>query len=127
MSYIKQEVSKKELHDLNFNIDESEIVNYQDYDYFITDWSGLFIEYSIISNKKSYLINTPKKISNKNYSSYKNKPIEISLRNTLGNVYNIEDIDKISEEILTLKNKQKNSNTPYEDLNIKNTINKIFY
>ena len=73
-------------------IDESEFINYQDYDYFITDWSGLFIEYSLISNKKSYLINTPKKISNKNYSSYKNKPIEISLRNTLGNLYNIERI-----------------------------------
>ena len=59
-----------------------------------------------------HLINTPKKISNKNYSSYKNKPIEISLRNTLGNLYDIENIDEIAEEILALKN---NIN-PYEDL-----------
>ena len=73
------------------------------------------------------MINTPKKISNKNYSYYKNKPIEISLRNTLGNVYNIEDIDEIAEEILILKNKQKNNISPHEDLNIKNIINKIFY
>ena len=127
MSYIKKEISKKELQNLDINVDESEFINYQDYDYFITDWSGLFIEYSLISNKKSYLINTPKKISNKNYSSYKNKPIEISLRNTLGNLYNIENIDKIAEEILALKNKQKNNINPSEDLNIKNTINKIFY
>ena len=49
MSYIKKEISKKELQNLDINVDESEFINYQDYDYFITDWSGLFIEYQIWS------------------------------------------------------------------------------
>ena len=46
--------------------------------------------------KKSFIINTPKKMLNKNYFKFKTKPIEIDLRNILGKTYEISEISKIS-------------------------------
>ena len=103
MSYKKGEITKKELVNLDINVDDDPIIDFQKYNFLISDWSGIFIEYSLIFKKKAFLINTPKKMVNKNYDNFENKPIEITLRNILGNSYDISAISNIIEEINDLK------------------------
>ena len=60
MSYIKEEISKKDLLNLGMKID-SQYIDFNKYNFFISDWSGLFINYPNIGPRKSYLINQLKK------------------------------------------------------------------
>ena len=44
-------------------VDETININFNEYNFLISDWSGIFIEYALIFKRKCYLINTPKKYS----------------------------------------------------------------
>ena len=109
MSYKKKEITKKELEEYKVLFDSDKIINFQKYNFIISDWSGIFIEYSLIYRKKAFLINTPKKIVNNNYDKYENKPIEITLRHVLGESYEIDDIPKLIDRLNYLKETKKNS------------------
>ena len=126
MSFKKKEISKHDLQKLNIEIDDSKLLNFNNYNFLISDWSGIFIEYAIIFKRKVFLINTPKKIVNKNYTEYKNKPAEITLRNILGKSYDIRNIENIIDEILTLK-KNLNNKDKIEDPDLKKIIKDNFY
>lgn len=108
MSYKKKEVTKKELEEREVIFDNDKIINFQKYNFLISDWSGIFIEYSLIFRKKAFLVNTPKKMVNNNYDKYKNKPIEIILRDVLGESYEIDDIPKLIDRLNHLKETKKN-------------------
>ena len=127
MSYNKGEIKKYDLKNLGMNIDDDEFVNFSKYKFFISDWSGLFIEYAIIFKRKSYLINTPKKIINKNYKNFNSTPIEISLRNIFCKTYEINDIGEIIKDINSIKENNKSSDITSIDLDIKKIIDKNFY
>ena len=121
MSLIKKETSINDLEKLGIPIDKLNFLNLYKYRFLITDWSGIFIEFALIFKRKSFLINTPKKIRNQSYLNYSNKPIEISLRNVLAKTYDIKNIQNIVKEIKVLKNEIK------EDENINKIINENFY
>jgi hypothetical protein len=127
MSYIKEEISKKDLLNLGMKIDESQYIDFNKYNFFISDWSGLFIEYALIFKRKSYLINTPKKIVNKNFENYKSRPVEILLRDTFCKTYEIKEIKSIIEDICKLKNKPHNISQINEDKNIEKVLIENFY
>ena len=103
----KKEITKKELEEYKVLFDSDKIINFQKYNFIISDWSGIFIEYSLIYRKKAFLINTPKKIVNNNYDKYENKPIEITLRHVLGESYEIDDIPKLIDRLNYLKETKK--------------------
>jgi hypothetical protein len=124
MSYKKGEITKEELTKLGITIDDDPIIDFQKYDFLISDWSGIFIEYSLIFKKKAFLINTPKKMQNKNYDEFDNKPIEIILRNTLANSYEISEIPKIVQNIENLKTTRKKNNI---DKNFDQILRNNFY
>ena len=121
MSLIKKETSINDLEKLGIPIDKLNFLNLYKYRFLITDWSGIFIEFALIFKRKSFLINTPKKIHNQSYLNYSNKPIEISLRNILAKTYDIKNIQNIVTEIKASKNEIK------EDENLKKIINENFY
>ena len=121
MSLIKKETSINDLEKLGIPIDKLNFLNLYKYRFLITDWSGIFIEFALIFKRKSFLINTPKKIHNQSYLNYSNKPIEISLRNVLAKTYDIKNIQNIVKEIKASKNEIK------EDENLKKIINENFY
>ena len=54
MSYRKGEITIKDLKNLKIDIDQDEFINFNKYNFFISDWSGLFIEYAMIFKRKSY-------------------------------------------------------------------------
>ena len=126
MSFKKKEITKQNLVDLNIPLDTSNFFNPFKYNFFVTDWSGIFIEYALIFKRKAYLINTPKKMVNKNYLEFKNKPIEISLRNIIGKTFEVDNIKEIAVEIDKLKKKHKSLELS-EDDSIKKIIDDNFF
>ena len=47
--------------EINMN-QNKDLNNLAHYDYLISDWSGIAIEFSILTNKKTIYIETPKKL-----------------------------------------------------------------
>jgi YidC/Oxa1 family membrane protein insertase len=127
MSFIKKEISIKEIKQLDIPIDSLNMLNLFKYKYLITDWSGAFIEYAMIFKKKAFLINTPKKIVNQNYLKYENQPIEITLRNILGKTYDIENIKEIASTIKILSQKKNKKELIEKDENVEKIINQNFF
>lgn len=66
-------------------------------EFLITDYSGIMWDYALGLEKKVIFLDVEKKIFNKNYHKFKNKPVEIYLRNKMGLVYNINEIENISK------------------------------
>ena len=105
-------LKKKDIHlDLiskDFNIDSNEL-NFMNYDILISDWSGIYIEFAKVRNLKAILINTSKKIINKDYLKFKNQAIEIEARDKLGIILDPNNIHNINETInIILTNEEKN-------------------
>ena len=123
MSLTKNEISKKNLMELGMAVDETININFNEYNFLISDWSGIFIEYALIFKRKCYLINTPKKIFNKDYSKFKSSPVEISLRNILCETYEIDQIKDLVNRIHALKEIQNFDQDP----NVKKIIEKNFF
>ena len=113
-SFKKKEISLSELQKKNIPVDNFNYIDFQKYNFLISDWTGIFIEYALIFKRRAFLINTQKKIVNSEYLKLQNEPIEISLRNTLARSYEISQIPEIIKEILSHKNLQKNKDSNNE-------------
>ena len=127
MSIRKGEISMNDLKRQNIPTDNLDFPNLHKYRFLITDWSGIFIEFAFLFKRKAFLINTTKKMRNKNYLNFENKPIEISLRNVFAKTYEIQNIQNIVKEIEILKNEIKEINNISEDESIKKIISENFY
>ena len=51
MSYIKNEISKSKLLSIGYKIDENVDLNFNNFNILISDWSGIFIEFSFFHKK----------------------------------------------------------------------------
>ena len=122
MSFKKKEISLEDLNKLNIPVDSSNNLDLNKYRFLVSDWSGIFIEYALLSNQKAFLINTPKKIKNKNFQRYENKPIEITMRDKFGHIYEVNNIEILVKDILSLKEQKLN-----EDESLKKLIKDNFF
>ena len=108
MSLKKKEISieklKKDL--INFDIDNE--LNFKNFSYLISDWSGIYVEFSIINKKFSFLINTKQKIRNINSNKFSEVPLEVFARNILGSTIEIENLAQLNN-LLEKKNLDNNS------------------
>ena len=84
----------------NIKINQDKILNLKKYKFIISDWSGIFLEFSIINKSKPILINTDKKILNNNYIKFKNLPIEVQSRKIVGEEFEVDNIEDITNYIL---------------------------
>ena len=62
MSYIKDANFKKNFKYFEKFLLKNKYLNFYQYNYLISDWSGIFLEYFLLTRKKSILINTMKKM-----------------------------------------------------------------
>lgn len=108
MSFKRNEITTYELNKAGIKIDNTKLINFNSFNFLISDWSGIFIEYALVNRKKSFLINTPKKINNLSYSNYFHKPIEISKRKIFGNTYDVDNLESLVNKIVIEKNKKNN-------------------
>ena len=97
----------------------------------ITDWSGISFEY-LIQSKPIIFIDMPPKVNNKNYKKSSFTPLEISMRNVIGEILNFDDIVNSDSQILINKinnvsSKISNNNKFIKNnfYNFGNSINKI--
>ena len=114
MSLKKKEISIKELKENMINFDINEKLDFNNFSHLISDWSGIYIEYSIINKKFAFLINTKQKIRNTKSDNFPELPIEVFARNILG--YSIE-----VENLLQIKNYLDKDNIENEE-----KINKFY-
>ena len=119
MSFKKEEISIKELKKYKINFDTNNQLDFKKYSHLITDWSGIFVEYSIINKKFSILINTKQKIRNINSNKFPDLPIEILARDILGNSLEVDNIKDIKRFIY--------QNNIDEKMLLVNFIMKIFF
>jgi|TARA_B110000037_G_scaffold222385_1_gene296965 hypothetical protein len=118
MSFKKNEISKLELLSIGYKIDDNNDFDFKTYNTLISDWSGIFIEFSYYLKKKAFLINTPKKILNKNSKNFNHVSFEEFSRNEIANIYNDNCLDQMVEDITN----DSNENIEKD----KKVINKFF-
>lgn len=107
MTLKKKEIDLNELKNIKFKIDIAPLANLTANTILISDWSGIFIEYTLLHKKKCILINTDKKILNSNYQFSQLTPIEIFLRNKFAKTFEIGEIDLITNLILEMSLEKK--------------------
>ena len=90
MSIKKKEINLKEFKNINFNLDY--YVDLSEYNNLITDWSGIFLEFAIINKRKPILIETKKKVNNKNYLYENNITVEEKYRKLIGKTINQDNL-----------------------------------
>ena len=121
------------VHQKNFETDVSanSFQSQAESEFLISDWSGISFEYAFVFERPVLFVDSEKKILNKNYNDIVNKPVEISKRENLGKIINIEDFDKIglyldelklNRSIYIRKIKELRDNIIYNINNSTNTI-----
>ena len=65
----------------------------------ITDWSGIGYEYAFVCERPVIYVDVPKKARNKEYDKIGFVPLEISIRNKIGEVISIQNLESIPERI----------------------------
>ena len=107
---------------LDLNPDSIESINNSKL--LITDWSGIAFEYYVINNKPILFVDTPPKINNKNYTKLSEKPLEITMREEIGEILNINEIKKLDknslQEKITLASKKANESEKFISKNFYN-------
>jgi len=88
----------------------------------ISDWSGISLEYAFTFERKVIFIDVPKKILNPDSSDISLEPIEISIREKIGDVVSPKDLEKIPEFIL-----DSNKNKKIISDQIKNILSKTVF
>jgi hypothetical protein len=94
MSIKKKELNFQSLKD-KINIDISIKYNFDNYDYLISDWSGIYLEFAIFKMCFPILINTNMKRRNLHFKDY--VTIEEYLRDKIAFNLNIDQIDDIKK------------------------------
>jgi len=65
----------------------------------ITDWSGIGYEYAFVCERPVIYVDVPKKAWNKEYEKIGLEPFEISIRDKIGEIVSIQNIESIPERI----------------------------
>ena len=84
---------------------EKNILNFDSFmtsDIMITDWSGAAIEYAFTLERPVLFIDVPKKIHNPDYEKLPEIPIEISIRDKIGEIIPLSDMQDLPEKIQVL-------------------------
>ena len=72
-------------------------------DIMVSDWSGAALEYALALQKTVIFCDVPRKVNNPNYKDIKCEPLEISIREKVGVVWNgvtaIEEVINLCEQI----------------------------
>ncbi len=123
MSFKKKEITKLELESIGYKIDDNNELDFNNFNTLISDWSGIFIEFSYFLRKKPFLINSPKKILNKFTQKLDYQSIEEFSRHEIGRVYEENSLKEMVEDIYHLTDDELLRNK----IDIDKFFNKYFY
>ena len=124
MSFKKMRLIKRLLLNNKIILDENLIINFYDFKFLVSDWSGIFIEYSILRKLNLFLLTLLRKI--KYFKQLKiNSTLEEISRDYLANLYNIDQIEKLVNDIH--ESKYDDSGYKNDKEQIENYYKKYFY
>ena len=109
----------------NFKI-QKENFSYTDLnksDYLITDWSGIGIEYAFAYEKPVIYIDTPRKIMNVKFNDISCEPLEVTIRDKIGIIVKLQEIDKIFDKMDHLSRNYDNFVAKIKELRKANIYN----
>lgn len=120
MSLKKNEITIETLDKIGFVVDYNDDFDFNKFNLLISDWSGIFLEYSYFTEKMSYLINSKQEFFDQDISKKKSNSIEMFAREKIA--YNYDPLEiKLLVEDLVMKN-DSFTDKSYE----KNKVNKFF-
>ena len=93
----------------NFTLEQC-ITNFDSFahsDVMITDWSGVALEFAFTFERPVLYIDVPKKMHNPDYKNIPNIPIEVSIRDKIGEIISPSNIDSVPRRIEELCKKSK--------------------
>ena len=106
--YSKLKTKYQKYENFLFEENTSNMNSYLQADLMISDWSGSAFEFAFGLEKPVIFINLPKKINNTEFYLYKSEPIEISLRDKIGEIIDIERLNEIPALINKVYENKKN-------------------
>jgi len=82
---------------LEFQTDFSSNATVYEADIVVTDWSSIAQEFSYATKKPTLFINTPMKVMNHGYKKISTVPLDISLRDKIGQSLDVDALSRIGE------------------------------
>ena len=92
---------------LIYKPDVSSLDDYFKVDLMISDWSGSAYEFAFGTLKPVIFVDVSKKVNNPEYIKFKNKPIEIELRNKIGVLIKLKNTERVSKVINKMVSEKK--------------------
>ena len=89
----------------------------------ISDWSGISLEYAFTFERPVIFIDVPKKVLNPNSSDIVLEPIEISIRNKIGNIVSPNNLEEILVLIRGLDKNTQNISERIKEIRAKTVYN----
>ena len=68
----------------------------------ISDWSGVALEYAFALERPVIFIDMPRKINNPYHEDISREPIEVAIRNEIGEIVPCDQLDKVPEKLGSL-------------------------
>ena len=97
ISDVRKRISK--IKHISLELDMLKDENLHKADVLITDWSGIYLEYALGTERPVLFIETPCRIDNIEYKKLEIEPMELALRPKCGKILEIKDIPLIIETI----------------------------
>ena len=104
-----ESVFKKFSVDANFVL-ENDVSNFNSFfssNIIISDWSGVALEYAFSVERPVLYIDVPKKVRNPSYQDIPHIPLEVSIREDIGNIVSPSEIESLPERINELLEKSE--------------------
>ncbi len=99
MSAITEKYASRVGKNLTFELDFSSNTSIYTSDLLITDWSGIAPEFCFATGRPALFINTQIKCLNPNWQAIGCEPVEMSLRNKLGECLEKSELDKVRSTV----------------------------
>ena len=83
--------------ELEMDISSQESLHHSDL--MISDWSGAALDYAFGLERPVLFVDVPRKVNNKEYQELDIEPFEVSIRNKIGEIIVMNELDKINEKV----------------------------
>lgn len=92
-------------------------------DVLITDWSSIAYEYAFVTKRPVVFIDTPMKVMNPNYKELKEVPFNIWVREEIGEVIKVDEVERTREAVEKMLSEPKKYSKKIEALVEENVYN----
>ena len=89
----------------------------------ISDWSGIAMEYAFVCEMPVFFIDVPQKINNSSYNKIPCNPLESSIRNLIGRIISLDNLDSLPQVIESTYEENNNFKTRIEEIRNKTVFN----